>query len=164
MFLCRKQLIGHLHSLVFVFVECIFLFLLHTKDDRIKDQITNQHSLPGRLGYTGRLARETQALIWNFLICISNIIKDLSELLLFSKAWIDPSPSAKERNYLTRQFTVRISCLTMRSWCSGHNRESQRKTLWLGRFETGKLENILKGSFTDVLQNECSWKCCNIHR
>ena len=81
-------------------------FLMYSKDDYFKIILGNQHPVQGRL------PRKTQALIWNFLIWISNTIKDQFGLFLFSKT----------RKYLWS----RLRDL-------GQNRESHGKTVRLGR-------------------------------
>ena len=47
----------------------------------------------------GRLAKKTQALIWNFLIFISNTIKDQFGLFLFSKTWKNLWMSTNEKHF-----------------------------------------------------------------
>ena len=60
------------------------------KKTNFKIILGNQHPAQSRL------ARKTQALIWNFLICISNTIKDQFGLFLFSRTWKNLSTRAKE--------------------------------------------------------------------
>ena len=84
--------------------------------------------------YQAGLAKETQALIWNFPICIGNIIKDNSRLLLFLKMWKYPSPSTKEKNYLIWQSIIRNSCPMVRQWDSRQKNDSHCKSVRLGRF------------------------------
>ena len=101
--------------------ECMFLFLVHIKDDQSRDQIIK--SAPNTR-QAGRLARGTQTFIWNFPICIDNIIKYQFGLLLFWKTWKYPSPNTKEKNYLICQFKVRVSCPTKGPWDSSQSHES----------------------------------------
>ena len=56
---------------------------MYSKDDQPKyyTVLWNQHPVQGRL------AGESQTLIWNFLICICNMIKDQFRLFLFSQMW-----------------------------------------------------------------------------
>ena len=90
-------------------------------------KIRNRHSIQGSL------ARASQALIWNFSICIVDMVKDQLGLFLFLKTWKYPSASTKEQNCVTYQFTVGILCLTMRPWDSSQKRESHGKTVEHGR-------------------------------
>ena len=57
------------------------------------------------------LSVETQALIWNFLICNGDMIIDQLGLFLFSKTCKLSSTSTKEEKYT---FTRKILYLTMR--------------------------------------------------
>ena len=57
-----------------------YSFLVHTKDNKPKDQIVKSAINTRQASY------RNSALIWNILICIGNIIKDQFRLLLFSKS------------------------------------------------------------------------------
>ena len=61
------------------------------KTANFKTILGNQHPAQSML------ARKAQALIWNFLICISNIIKDQFGLFFFSKTWENLWTSTKEK-------------------------------------------------------------------
>ena len=72
-------------------MHAIFSFCCTLKMTNFKIILGNQHPVQGRL------PRKTQALIWNFLICISNMIKDQVGLILFSKTWKNLWSSTKEK-------------------------------------------------------------------
>ena len=118
---CRWNLLWQISLIGYSSMEGIFLFLVHIKDDQSRDQIIK--SAPNTR-QAGRLARGTQTFIWNFPICIDNIIKYQFGLLLFWKTWKYPSPNTKEKNYLICQFKVRVSCPTKGPWDSSQSHES----------------------------------------
>ena len=72
-------------------MHAIFSFCCTLKMTNFKIILGKQHPVQGRL------PRKTQALIWNFLICISNMIKDQVGLILFSKTWKNLWSSTKEK-------------------------------------------------------------------
>ena len=70
--------------------NAISSFWCTLKMTNFKIILGNQHPVQGRL------ARKTRALIWNFLNCISNTIKDQLGLFLFLKTWKNLCKSTKE--------------------------------------------------------------------
>ena len=99
---------------------------------------------------------QAMELIWNFPICILDMVKDQFGLFLCFKMW----KSSKEENCLTSQFTVA-------PWDSNQNRESQGKTMRLGRsaLKTVNTEGIYvkygnrrKPLFLQMLSVDVTWK------
>ena len=85
---------GHLHFLFFLcslklsfinFIGCFMrlgmqiAFLVHIKTTNLKSKLWNQHPIQSRL------VRASQALIWNFPVCISDMVQNQFGLFLFSK-------------------------------------------------------------------------------
>ena len=80
----------------------IFSFWCTLKMTNFKIILGNKHPV------LGRVPRKTQALIWNFLICISNTIKDQFRLFLFSKTWKYTMIEYYGKYFLRYQFTLRF--------------------------------------------------------
>ena len=91
-------------------------------------KLLNQHLIQGRL------VKASQTLIWNFPICIGDMVKAQFGLFLFSKTQNNSSTGAKKKNCLRCQFTVMILCLTVRPWDWSQNHESHDKSARLDRY------------------------------
>ena len=98
-----------------------FWWILKTASLKIK--LWKQQPIPGRL------AKETQALSWNFSICISNVTKDEFGLLFFRKREDIPHQVVRKRivqyvNFLWgfcaipwyREIRVKTLSLTTKTW------------------------------------------------